>query len=175
MEAIAWFGEHFIGMFQAGADTFWGYITGIVPLVIVLMTAMNSVVAFIGEQRVENAMRKASGNVFVRYLVMPVLAALILCNPMAYTWGRFLDEKYKPAFYDSCVSFMHAVTGLFPHANGGELFVWLGIANGVQKAGYSIGSLAVWYFVVGLIVIFIRGLLCERFTLWQLGKQQKNA
>lgn len=172
MEAVAWFGEHFIGLFQAGADTFWGYMTGIVPLVIVLMTAMNSVVGFIGAERVENGMKKASGNVVVRYLVMPILADLILCNPMAYSWGKFLDEKYKPAFYDSAVSFMHAVTGLFPHANGGELFVYLGIANGVQTAGGSIGSLAVWYFIVGCIVIFIRGLLCERFTLWQLGKLQ---
>jgi PTS system glucitol/sorbitol-specific IIC component len=175
LEAIAWFGENFIGLFQAGADTFIGYVSGIIPLVVVLMTAMNSIVAFIGQDRVENAMKRASGNVLVRYLVMPVLADIILCNPMSFSWGRFLDEKYKPAFYDASVSFCHPVTGLFPHANGGELFVYLGIAQGVQTAGGSIGSLAVWYFIVGCIVIFIRGVLCERFTIWQLGKLQKAA
>ena len=44
---------------------------------------------------------------------------------MCYTFGRFVEEKYKPAFYDAAVSFVHPVTGLFPHANGGELlYIW---------------------------------------------------
>ena len=81
---------------------------------------------------------------------------------MCYTFGRFVEEKYKPAYYDAAVSFVHPITGLFPHANAGELFVWLGIAEGVQKAGHSTAGLAVRYFIVGLIVILIRGLLTER-------------
>ncbi len=56
----------------------------------------------------------------IRYLVLPVLAVFFLTNPMAYTMGRFLPEKYKPAFYDSAVSFVHPITGLFPHANAGS-------------------------------------------------------
>jgi PTS system glucitol/sorbitol-specific IIC component len=81
---------------------------------------------------------------------------------MCYTFGRFCEEKYKPAYYDAAVSFVHPITGLFPHANAGELFVWLGIAQGLQQAGLSTGGLAVRYFIVGLIVILIRGLLTER-------------
>ena len=42
------------------------------------------------------------------------------------------------------------------------MFVYLGIAEGLQKAGLSVGGLAVRYFIVGLIVILIRGLLTER-------------
>ncbi len=86
-------------------------------------------------------------------------------NFMCYTFGRFVDEKYKPAYYDSCVSFLHPVTGLFPHANPGELFVYMGIAAGVTTLGLSLGDLAIRYFAVGLIVIFIRGLLTEKIYL----------
>lgn len=73
--------------------------------------------------------------------------------------------KYKPAYYDSCVSFLHPVTGLFPHANPGELFVYMGIAAGITELGLGLGDLAVRYFIVGLIVIFIRGILTEKIYL----------
>ena len=66
--------------------------------------------------------------------------------------------------YDAAVSMVHPVTGLFPYANAGELFVYLGIANGVVEAGYSQGSLAVRYFLAGIVVIFIRGVVTERIT-----------
>ena len=98
----------------------------------------------------------------LRYSLFPFVAVMFLANPMCYTFGRFVEEKYKPSFYDAAVSFVHPITGLFPHANAGELFVWLGIANGVQKAGYSTGGLAVRYLIVGLIVITIRGIVTER-------------
>jgi PTS system glucitol/sorbitol-specific IIC component len=111
---------------------------------------------------VEKFCSKITGNFLCRYLILPVIAVLCLANPMCYTFGRFVDEKYKPAYYDACVSFLHPVTGLFPHANAGELFVYMGIAAGVQKLGFEIGELAVRYFIVGLIVILIRGLLTER-------------
>ena len=90
------------------------------------------------------------------------MAVFFLGNPMCYTFGRFLEEKYKPAYYDAAVSLVHPITGLFPHANASELFVFIGIATGLQEAGLSTGGLAVRYFIVGLIVILIRGLLTER-------------
>ncbi|MFL5690785.1 MAG: PTS glucitol/sorbitol transporter subunit IIC, partial [Ktedonobacteraceae bacterium] len=97
-------------------------------------------------------------------LILPFLAVFFLTNPMAYTLGRFLPEKQKPAFYDSAVSFVHPILGLFPHANPGEIFVWAGIAVGITKLGLNIGDLAIRYFLVGLVVIFFRGLLTERIT-----------
>jgi PTS system glucitol/sorbitol-specific IIC component len=83
---------------------------------------------------------------------------------MAYTMGRFLPERYKPAFYDSAVSFVHPITGLFPHANAGELFVYLGIAAGITQLGLPTGDLAVRYLLVGLVVILLRGILTEFIT-----------
>ena len=63
------------------------------------------------------------------------------------------------------------MTGLFPYANAGELFVYLGIANGVAEAGYSLGSLATRYFLAGLVVILMRGLVTEWITKLLIKKQ----
>jgi PTS system glucitol/sorbitol-specific IIC component len=113
-----------------------------------------------------------------RYTLMPVLAVLLLTNPICYSFGRFLPERYKPAFYDSAVSFVHPVTTFFPYANAGELFVWLGIADGVSKLGESTVPLAIRYFLLGIVVIFIRGVLTERITsvlIKRMGKSEEFA
>jgi glucitol/sorbitol PTS system EIIC component len=164
LEIAVQIAEGFIGMFQKGGTVFVGLVTGIIPLLIVLMTAVNALVRFIGPERIDKVAAVSSRNVFLRYLVLPFLAVFFLTNPMAYTLGRFLPEKQKPAFYDSAVSFVHPILGLFPHANPGEIFVWAGIAAGVSKLGLGLGDLAIRYFLVGLVVIFIRGLVTERIT-----------
>ncbi len=156
--------EGFISLFQAGGENFIGMVNGILPTLIILITAVNAIVEIVGEDKVNAMAKKASGNFITRYTLFPLLSLFFLTNPMAYTFGRFLDEKYKPAFYDAAVSFCHPITGLFPHANSAELFVFLGIAQGVEKLGYSTGDLAVRYFISGLIVIFIRGILTEKIT-----------
>ena len=107
----------------------------------------------------------------VRYLVLPVLSVFFLTNPMAYTMGRFLPERYKPAFYDSAVSFVHPITGIFPHANAGELFVYLGIAAGITTLGLSTADLAVRFLLVGMVVILIRGIVTELITARMLSRR----
>ncbi|MBX5459381.1 MAG: PTS glucitol/sorbitol transporter subunit IIC [Thermogemmatispora sp.] len=164
MEIAARIAEGFIGMFQRGGTQFVGLVTGIIPLLIVLMTAVNALVRLIGPERIDKVAMISSRNVLLRYLVLPFLAVFFLTNPMAYTMGRFLPEKQKPAFYDAAVSFVHPILGLFPHANPGEIFVWAGIAAGITKLGLGLGDLAIRYFLVGLLVIFIRGLVTERIT-----------
>ncbi|WP_318505036.1 PTS glucitol/sorbitol transporter subunit IIC [Bacillus sp. T3] len=164
MEWIKWLGEHFIGMFNAGGETFMALFTGIVPTLVVLLTFTYAVMKFIGEDRVSRAIQFAAKYTLLRYTLMPVLSVLMLTNPMAYTFGRFLPEKQKPAFYDSAVSFVHPVTGLFPYANAGELFVYLGIANGIKELGLPISDLAVRYFIVGIVVILMRGIITELIT-----------
>ncbi len=154
----------FIGMFQKGGTVFVGLVTGIVPLLIVLMTAVNALVRLIGPERIDKVAMASSRNIFLRYLVLPFLAVFFLTNPMAYTLGRFLPEKQKPAFYDSAVSFVHPILGLFPHANPGEIFVWAGIAVGITTLHLNVGDLAIRYFLVGLVVIFMRGVVTERIT-----------
>ena len=166
MQTVTWVAEGFMSLFQAGGETFMGWVTGIIPLVVCLMTAVNSVIKLIGEDRVTTFAQKLTGNVFGRYLILPIVSVLFLGNPMCYSFGRFVEEKYKPAYYDAAVSFVHPATGLFPHANPGELFVYMGIAAGITELGLSLGDLALRYFVVGMIVIFIRGMVTERIYLF---------
>jgi PTS system glucitol/sorbitol-specific IIC component len=168
MGALANGAEWFIGLFQAGGEVFVGLVTGIIPTLIVLLTAVNALIRMIGPERIEKMGEYAArpGLIWypVRYLVFPVLSVFFLTNPMCYTMGRFLPERYKPAFYDSAVSFVHPITGLFPHANAGELFVYLGIAAGITELGLGTSDLAVRYLLVGMLVILIRGIVTEIIT-----------
>jgi glucitol/sorbitol PTS system EIIC component len=159
-----WVGTHFIGLFNAAGEQLVGLITGILPTLIVLLTAMYALTRFIGEDRVTRAVRWSARWWITRYTIMPIIAVLMLTNPMCYSFGRFLPERQKPAFYDSAVSFVHPVTTFFPYANAGELFVWLGIASGVQQLGVSTVPLALRYLFVGIVVIFIRGVVTEWIT-----------
>ncbi len=173
MEVIASLANGFMELFKAGATTFSGWVAGIIPLIVVLMTAVNACIKLIGEDRVDGLARKATKNIITRYTVLPVLAVLFLGNPMMYTFGRFVDQKYKPAYYDSTVSFCHPITGLFPHANGGELFVYLGIAAGITALGLPLGELAVRYFLVGIVIILMRGIVTEKIYFYMRRKEGK--
>ncbi len=121
VQAAIWF----IGIFQKGGEVFTSLVTGIIPLVIVLMTAVNALIALIGPERVDALGKFAAkpGVLYIplRYVVLPFVSVFVLCNPMAYTMGRFLPEKLKPAFYDSAVSFVHPPLGIFPHVTRGVI------------------------------------------------------
>ncbi|MFI6368555.1 PTS glucitol/sorbitol transporter subunit IIC [Nocardia sp. NPDC050630] len=160
--------EAFIHVFQEGATQLTTMASGILPLLVVLLTAVNALIRLIGAHRIERlgAIAGRDGLIYLplRYLVLPVLSVFFLTNPMAYTMGRFLPERRKAAFYDSSVSFVHPILGLFPHANPGELFVYAGIAAGITKLDLSLPDLAIRYFYVGLIVIFIRGVITDVVT-----------
>lgn len=165
LDAVTAIADVFVGIFQAGADFFVALVTGILPLVIVLLTAVNALIHFIGMERVnrvgELAGRPGIKYAPLRFLVLPVLAVFFLTNPAAYTMGTFLPERNKPAFYDAAVSFVHPPLGLLPHVNPGELFVWAGIAAGIEQLGLNLNRLAVAYLFTGLVVIFVRGLVTQ--------------
>ena len=73
---------------------------------------------------------------------------------------------------------MHPPLGLFPHVNPGEYFVWGGVLvalmelerKGVIPVGYHI-RMAIWYAIVGLIVILLKGILTERITAFMARRQ----
>jgi len=173
-EQLGWLtaiGKYFIGIFQKGGEVFAGFVTGIIPTLVVLMTAFYAVTELVGEERVHGLARGAGRIALTRYTVLPVLAVFFLTNPMAYTFGSFLEEKHKPAFYDAAVSYVHPPLGLFPHINPGEYFVWGGMLvalldlekRGVVPGGYHV-KVAIWYAIVGLVVILLKGILTERIT-----------
>jgi PTS system glucitol/sorbitol-specific IIC component len=177
--ALANAAEWFIGLFQAGGEVFTGLVTGIIPTLIVLLTAVNALIRMIGPERIEKmgqfAARPGIQWYPIRYLVFPALSVFFLTNPMAYTMGRFLPERYKPAFYDSAVSFVHPITGIFPHANAGELFVYLGIAAGITQLGLGTADLAVRYLLVGMVVMLMRGIVTELITARMLARRESTA
>ncbi|RAZ73338.1 PTS glucitol/sorbitol transporter subunit IIC [Mesorhizobium atlanticum] len=173
-EQLGWLtaiGKYFIGIFQKGGEVFAGFVTGIIPTLVVLMTAFYAVTELVGEERVHGLARGAGRIALTRYTVLPVLSVFFLTNPMAYTFGSFLEEKHKPAFYDAAVSYVHPPLGLFPHINPGEYFVWGGMLvalldlekRGVIANGYHV-KVAIWYALVGLVVILLKGILTERIT-----------
>ncbi|MEL0237534.1 MAG: PTS glucitol/sorbitol transporter subunit IIC, partial [Aquiluna sp.] len=177
--AIAGGAEYFIGIFNQGGQVFFSLMGGILPTLVVLLTAVNALIRIIGPEKIEGLGKKAAqpGLIWypVRYMVLPFLAVFFLTNPMAYTMGRFLPERFKPAFYDAAVSYVHPITGLFPHANPGELFVYLGIAAGITQLGLGLGDLALRFLLVGLVVIFIRGIVTEWITARMLARKEANA
>ena len=166
--SLATAAEDFIKVFNKGGSVLLSLMGGILPTLIVLLTAVNALVRLIGAEKIENLGKAAARPGLqwypVRYIILPFVSVFVLTNPMAYTMGRFLPERFKPAFYDSAVSFVHPILGIFPHANPGELFVYVGIATGIQQLGYGLGDLAVRYMLVGLVVIFIRGIVTEAIT-----------
>jgi PTS system glucitol/sorbitol-specific IIC component len=179
LDALAAAAEEFIGWFNRGGETFVGLVTGIIPTLVVLLTAVNALIALIGPERVNKFGEWAGREGFIytpiRYLIWPFLSVFFLTNPMAYTNGQFLPERYKPAFYDSAVSMVHPPLGIFPHVNPGELFVWLGIATGIEQLGLPLGDLAIRYLITGFIVIYIRGLVTERITKIMWARQESSA
>lgn len=174
MDQLVLVAQAFIGIFQKGGEVLAGLVVGIVPTLLVLMTAVYAFTALIGEERIDRLISVSARDGIIytplRYIVAPVLAVFFLTNPMAYTQGRWFPEKYKPAFYDSAVSFVHPPLGIFPHINPGEIFVWAGIAAGITTLGLPLAPLAVRYLLVGLVVIFIRGIVTEWITGWLMGR-----
>ncbi|MCI1746992.1 MAG: PTS glucitol/sorbitol transporter subunit IIC [Acidipropionibacterium sp.] len=163
--------EWFIGLFQTGAKTFIAWMGSIVPVVLMLLIAMNSLIQLIGEDRINGFAQKAGKNILSRYLLLPFVGAFMLCNPAVFTLGRFLPERYKPGYYAATAQFCHTSNGVFPHINPAELFIWLGIAQGITTLGLPTGPLAIRYLLVGALMNFVGGWVTD-FTTRYVSKQQ---
>ena len=164
MDILVSFAESFMGIFNQAADTFMGIFLGVVPKVMMIMILMNSLTSAMGQERVNKVAALCAKNVFTRQCVLPFVASFMLSTPMCLSPAAYLPEFYKPAYFDSVCFYCHTSNGIFPHINPGELFVFLGIAAGVEALGLNVTDLAVRYFLVGLVMNFFCGAVTERVT-----------
>lgn len=171
MDLVVSFAEGFMGLFDSGAETFVSWVTGIVPKVLLLLVFMNSLIALIGQDKINKFAKVCSKNVILAYGVLPFLSAFMLGNPMALSMGKFLPERMKPSYYASATYHCHTNSGIFPHINVGEIFIYLGIADGITKLGLSTTPLALRYLLVGLVMNFFAGWVTD-FTTKLVMKQQ---
>lgn len=171
MDFITNFVESFMNLFELGGENFMGWMTSIVPKVLMLLIAMNAIIALVGEERMNKLGELSAKNPVTRYLILPFLAAFMLGNPMAMSMGRFIPEYYKPSYIAAQMQFCHTSNGVFPHINPSELFVWMGIASGVETLGLNTMPLAIRYLLVGLVMNFVGGWVTD-FTTAYVSKQQ---
>ena len=81
MELIAAAANGFMDLFRAGAATFTSWGTEIIPLLVILMPAVNSLIKPYGEERAKGVAQRATENISTRDPLLPVLAVLFLANP----------------------------------------------------------------------------------------------
>ena len=151
-------------MVDTGAQQLLTWVTQLLPKVFLFLILLNAVTSLIGRSRVERLAAKCGSNSLLRYLVLPFLSAVVLGNPMAISMGRYLPERYKPAYFASASYHCHTNSGIFQHINPAELFLWLGIANGVLARGQNLFPLALRYLLAGLVANFVSGYATELIT-----------
>lgn len=171
MDYIVNLASGFMNLFTLGGQQFMSWVVGIVPTIVVLLVLMNAIIALAGQERVDALAKVCTGNPILRYAVLPWVSAFMLGNPMALSMGKFMPEFYKPSFYASVTYHCHTNSGIFPHINASEIFIYLGIANGITALGLDTTPLAIRYLLVGIVCNFISGWATELTTAY-VEKQQ---
>src|SRR5699024_7225585 len=159
-----------------GGDTLVDLVTDLIPSVLVILTFMTAVVRFVGDDKVEYLSKHlASKNFLVRHLILPFIAVFFFSSPAQFIAGKYLKEKHKAAYFEAtnCLS-MAPLMSFFPHVNAAEIFVYLGVASGVEQAGFSITPLAVSVLIIGIVTTTIRSILVEQVNRFLASRQGIN-
>ncbi|MCD8019436.1 MAG: PTS glucitol/sorbitol transporter subunit IIC [Clostridiales bacterium] len=171
MDFIVNLASGFMNLFTLGGEQFMSWVTGIIPTILMLLVLMNAIIALAGQERVNKLATICTSNPLLRYAVLPFVSAFMLGNPMALSMGKFMPEFYKPCYYASATCHCHTNSGIFPHINASEIFIYLGIANGITTLGLDTTPLAICYLLVGIVCNFISGWATE-ITTKMVEKQQ---
>lgn len=150
---------------SAASDQLITWAAQMLPQIFLFLIFMNAVTQLIGRAHVERLAVRCGSNSLLRYMILPFLSAIVLGNPMAVSMGRYLPEKYKPAYFASVSYHCHTNSGIFQHVNPAELFLWLGVANGIMSLHLNIFPLALRYMCAGLIANYVSGYVTELITI----------
>lgn len=152
-------------VFQYCAEYFMDFVTGIIPMVLIMMTLFNAIIAALGQKRIEKITKFMARNKFLAYTILPILSWLLLSNPMLFTTAKFLPPRQRAGFYEAVNCTGVPLMCFFPHVNPAELYAFLGIAGGVEALGYSVEAMGIRYLCAAVVVALVRGLVAERFWL----------
>ncbi len=93
MDFMIMIAEGFIGMFEAGAEVFMGYMTGIIPLLVTLITAVNAITKMIGEEKINGFIQKNHEICCTPLYACTFYSSFFLHEPnVLYSWSIFTRE-----------------------------------------------------------------------------------
>ena len=165
MDIIVKISEAFVNVFQYCADYFISFLTGIVPIVLMLLTFFNAIVAALGQKRIEKIAVFFGKNKILAYTIYPIICWLLLCNPMMFSMAKFLPPRQRVGYYEAATPLSGPLMCFFPHVNPAEYFIWWGIASGVDSLGYNLIPMGARYLVAAILVGLMRALVAERIWL----------
>jgi len=166
MGLLVSFAESFISLMQKAGQQFSSMIVGTIPMLVTLLTLVHFIEKILGEEKINKFASIIGRNKILAYGVLPSIAWFFFSSPGAVAVGKFLPERCKPGYEDALGATAHPLTSLFPHVVPAELFIWLGVAEGIKKLGLPLGGLAIRYILVGIILGLIRGIFTEYIFIW---------
>ncbi len=153
--------ESFINIFQLAGKVFLDMMSGIIPMLICLLLAINFLMKLVGQQRMERVATLFGRSRILTYGLLPILGWFFMSSPGALTLGKLLPEKSKPGYEDALGTTAHPLTSLFPHVVPSELFIWLGVAAGIKTLGLPVAELALRYIAAAIVIGLLRGMITE--------------
>lgn len=89
--------EAFIHVFQVAGKIFLDMMTGLIPMLICLLLAINFLMKLVGTVRMEKVAALLGRSRILTYGVLPVLGWFFMSSPGALTLGKLLPERASPA------------------------------------------------------------------------------
>lgn len=174
-EALANAASYFINLFATGGANLWGYISGVIPLLLMFLTFMNALTLTIGESRLNKFGAVLAKFGIFRWTIVPLIFCVLTTSTGAFLLGKLLPDRRKPGYQDVCLTLLHPSAGLFPHIHAAEVWVYQGLAVGIAALGLDTGAFAIRALLSCLVIMVVRGFVTDRIVDIMLARNAKKA